>query len=181
MHRVCVLIVSLLLAVAASAAGPITLSGGLGQVLVAEQGDLLASTVDLEANLWAGLDIDLAPHFAAAVTYTRDTAKIERWLVRHQFTERTVDKVEYNRLDLDARYLVNPGERAVIYLSAGPSLVWYGDASATGLHLSAGLRARLGDHLFTVTEVGFVHVQDFAPLPRVANAGEIRLGLAWRF
>ena len=181
MRKLVVILVSLFLAVSALAAGPFTLSGGVGQVFVSSSGNLFASTVDMEANLWLSGEFAFSDHFAAAATYTRDTAKVEAWLVKHNFVERTVEKYAYNRFDLAAEYIWNPSDKAVLYLKAGPSLFWLGDASALGLHAALGMRAKLTEHLGAITEIGYFHVQDFLPEPRVANAGEVRVGLSWRF
>lgn len=154
---------------------------GLGQVGTATTGNALAYDVKFQTAVKVGFNYFVTPKFSMGLDVQRDTVKLARWAVVHNFLKPIAnDNYQYVAYDVLANYYLARTDKLAFFLFAG--LTEYtapGAASKTGFTGGVGTDFYMGKHFMLESKVKFRHVQDFAvPVANVFDAG---LAIGYRF
>lgn len=140
---------------------------------------------NLDSSEWqvhAAVTMFLTPHHGLMLAAGRDGATLIEYLHTHNYTvlEPRPLTYRYTVVDLAYRYSINPGDKANVFVYAGPSGYFAGEDHKFGLVAGAGLEYGFTDHWALSATLAFRHVSNFLKIDQ-ANFGETRLGLVYRF
>ena len=140
---------------------------------------------NLDSSEWqvhAAVTMFLTPHHGLMLAAGRDGATLIEYLHTHNYTvlEPRPLTYRYTVVDLAYRYSSNPGDKANVFVYAGPSGYFAGEDHKFGLVAGAGLEYGFTDHWALSATLAFRHVSNFLKIDQ-ANFGETRLGLVYRF
>lgn len=158
---------------------PFAVTVGTGHVWFGS-GDYERSISTAEAQMHLGMDWNFHERFGLTCEYVRDTAELKEWLIEHRFSSDVpTTTYKYSVLDLAARYVFNPGDRACIYALAGGSVYFQGDHRRGGFLAGVGLDYDIASRTFLRVTTKYRHVERF--IVPVANVVETGVSLGIRF
>lgn len=151
---------------------------GVDRLLTNESGSIISYSAKYETAITAGGKWNVNDNLGFSLTITHDTAKIGKWLLKHNFIDKVTYQYQYTKISPAVEFNLGKDFYALaglpIFVSPNKDI-----SNKMGYEVGLAWKKDFAKHFFFRSDVRFVHLQDF--IVPVANVVFINISAGYKW